>query len=217
MPRYAGLYLLIALGLMAEALRAQEDSIHSKGSLGLGISYLANTELYFNDGHLLSTVAIYRKQKSYFHIGPLWWIDKNERDQAFRGVNFSYGYFPMNDHRVLNFYFTYDLYYQYEKHTWHTQLQFYPERPLNDYYSATIETKWFSFRNQLGYGINIILFKGLYLSQSFSIGIEFYKYRHQTTILRDQSLSSRNSNSGNGTSSYLKFGLGYSFGVSEGR
>ena len=153
----------------------------------------------------------FKRKKHYVHLGPLWWLDKIKNVNVFRGFNISYEFFPFKKNKLINFYFLYDFIFLYENNSWNTTMRFYPQKPITDEYEVDIQTKWRSFKNQLGYGFNLSIYKGLYLNQSFSIGLELYDYQSTSTVPEAMELSSSYSNSGSGTSNYLKIGLGYIF------
>jgi len=183
----------------------------NKPTLGLNISYFTEPDLYFNDGFAFPTLVSLNNEKYSLLLGPVWWIDKNENVSLFRGGMISYRYFAHKPNKYLNFFFIYDLVYLYEKTEIATQMHFYPQLPVNQIYNATNTIRWHSLINQVGYGFKVNIYDGFYINQSFSLGIEFYGYRSETDVVEDPSLSSEYSSGGNGTSSFLTIGFGYTF------
>jgi len=159
-------------------------------TFGTNISYFTDPDLYFNDGFAFTTSLAINKQKHSISIGPVWWFDKNQDVSIFRGGMASYQYFLNKNQKRINFYFIYDLAYTYEKNQWDTLMHFYPVLPINQTYDVTVTTKWQSVINQFGYGFNLNIYKGFYLNQSFSLGIEFYNYKSNQDVKDDTSLSS---------------------------
>ena len=182
-------------------------------TFGTNISYFTALELYFNDGFAFATSFVIIKQKHSLFIGPVWWFDKNQDVSMFRGGMVSYQYFPRKDRGRINFFFIYDLVYTSEKNQWDTLMHFYPMLPINQVYDVTVTTKWQSMINQVGYGFNLNIYKGFYLNQSFSLGIEFYNYKSKADVKDDPGLSSEYSTgsifSGSNANSVLKIGFGY--------
>jgi len=209
--------LIISIFCLALLAHSQTDTAisnnesGSKLAFGVNISYFTAPELYFNDGFAFTSSLSVNKNKHTLLLAPVWWIDKNEDVSVFRGGLLAYQYFPHKPRKRINFYFIYDLAYLYEKKEWDTQIHFYPQKPINQVYNAIVTTKWRALVNQFGYGFNLRLFKGLYLNQSFSIGMEFYSYKSETDVKEDSSLSSEYASGGNGASSFLKIGFGYNF------
>lgn len=191
---------------------AQNIPVAKKGHLkwGLQANYFNNFDLNFKAGVLLSTSVTAQKNKSQFAIGPMWWADNNYKADIFRGAIFSYQYSPFVTNSKINFYFIYDLVYTYQKTGWDKSVQY-----GNTYYNVSYKTNWHSLKNQVGYGFNVNLYKGLYITQSMSIGIEYYNTGSKTEVKDNPSLSNTYSSgnifSGSGTSSFLKFGIGYNF------
>ena len=191
------------------------ESNDTKIVLGVNVSYFTTPELYFNNGIAFTTAISVRKIQHSLLLGPVWWIDKNEDVNVFRGLMLTYKYFPHKSRKRLNFYFIYDIAYLYERKEWDTQLHFYPQIPINQVYNVTITTKWQSLINQVGYGFNLNIYKGFYITQSFGLGIEFYNYSSNTEVKEDANLSYKNLSgnifSENGASSFLKIGIAYDF------
>lgn len=209
-------FILITVLCLSNALFGQKETINtvpdsSKYNLGFQVTYITNSEMYFNDGALFATSFNLNFEKHLFQFGPLWWFDKNEPTNTFRGVIFSYQFFPLKTNRTLNFYFLYDLVYSFEKTSWESEMQFNPPHPSNELFHVYSSTRWNSLINQIGYGFRVNVFKGLYIDQNFSLGLEVYKYESENIVPADPSLSTTYRSSGHDTNMFLKLGIGYSW------
>ncbi len=206
---------IILFFLSSFSVLAQGDYVpklyNKKAVWGCQANYFNNFDLNFKAGIGFSTSVLLKKQNHTFAIGPMWWIDKNYEVNTFRGGIFSYQYFPNKHNKRIHFYFIYDLAYTFEKSGWDRNMRYGP----NTYYNVSYKTSWHSLKNQLGYGFNVNIYKGLYLTQGMSIGVEYYNTNSETKVKENPSLSSTYSSgnifSGSGTSSFLKLGIGYNY------
>lgn len=188
---------------------SQSEGSTKKFKYGINSSLLFNSDLYFNDGLLFSSCFTIDKGRHSIETGPLWWKDKLDDSSPFRGVIVTYKYDPFVINKNLQFYVLLDLLYTFERNRYTEQINFYPDIPKNEEYTAEIDLFWNKLATQIGYGISYKVYKGFYLFQSFSLGIEFFNYQNSTQIQENSSLSYTYSNNESGTSHILKIGLGY--------
>ncbi|MFA4851085.1 MAG: hypothetical protein WC868_05510 [Bacteroidales bacterium] len=175
------------------------------------ISYYTNFDLNFKDGFSFTTAAVIKNDKHSISVAPVWWIDKNRKANFFKGGMLSYKFSPSNRNKQINFYFIYDLVYTFEKNKWDKNMEYSPKQ----FYNVSFISRWHSLKNQVGYGFELNIYKGFYVNQSMSVGIEFYNYKSKTDVKDNASLSSEYS-SGNIFSNvspcgFLKIGIGYNF------
>ncbi|MDZ4757177.1 MAG: hypothetical protein SGJ10_03430 [Bacteroidota bacterium] len=177
---------------------------------GFSANYFTNSELNFKSHNHFSTNFSLSKSNQIFSIGTIFGSTKNDNLNFFKGGIFSYQYFPNKTNKRFNFYFIYDFIYTFEKSGWEREMQF---SGNNEH--VTFNSPWHSLKNQVGYGFNVNIYKGFYLTQSMSIGIEYYNFVSKTVVKNQPQLSSTYSSgnifSGSGTSSLLKLGMGYHF------
>lgn len=212
---YLRLVIINILFLAVLSGFAQSDSLlkkqNKKINFGANIAYCPNFDLAFNDGFLFTTGAIIKKDKHSISLAPVWWIDKNIDVNFFKGGMLSYQFYPYKNQKRTNFYFIYDLLFTYEKDEWEKNMEFFPKQ----FYDVSFKSNVHSLKNQVGYGFNINICKGFYISQSMSVGVEFYNYTSKTVVKDNPNLSSEYSNgnifSHSNTCGFLKIGIGYNF------
>ena len=102
------LFAVLILTFFNSSCFSQNDNVNANKYFGANISYLTESDFYFQDGHLFSTNVTYRHNRHYIHIGPLWFYNKTKNSELFRGANLSYEFFPFKANKILNFYFIYD-------------------------------------------------------------------------------------------------------------
>lgn len=201
---------------MSYVIQGQEEvkqpiSKEAKLKFGVQVSYINDGELYFNDGAEFASSVTFRYKKHLAQIGPIWWFDKNKDVDVFRGLIISYQFFPKELSKTLNFYFLYDLSYTFENGEMQSKAHFYPTHPINEIYNINTSTSWQTLSNHVGYGFRVNVFKGLYIDQNFSLGIEIHRYTSENEVVEDPSLSYNFKSSGHGTNMFLKLGIGYNF------
>ncbi len=196
---------------------AQPDSIttttdkNKRTSLGVNISHFTNFNLNYTDGFSFVSAVVISKRNYSIALGPIWWLDRNNYVNFFKGGMLSFQLYPNKTNKRINFYFIDDLSYTFEKYNWEKQIDLTP----NKYYDVSFKSTWHALENQTGYGFNFRVYKGFYINQSMTIGFEFYNYTSKTIVKDNPSMSSEYSTgnilSGSNTKGYLKIGLGYNF------
>jgi hypothetical protein len=205
-------YLLLLTNLSGFA---QSDSLLKKENkkiiFGTNLSYCPNFDLSFNDGFLFATGAVIKKDKHSISLAPVWWADKNRDVNFFKGGMLSYQFFPYKNRKRTNFYFIYDLAFTFVKDDWEKNMEYFPKQ----FYDVTFQSRVHSLKNQIGYGFNVNIYKGFYINQSMSIGVEFYNFTSKTVVKDNPSFSSEYSSgnifSSSNTCGFLKIGVGYNF------
>lgn len=212
-PILALVFFFQSILSFAQVRITQPDSSNKRHtSYGCNISHLTNFDLNYTDGFSFITTAKINKPNYSASIGPVWWIDRNNSVNFFRGGMFTIEYYPNKTDRRVNFYFINDLSYTFEKYSWNRYM-----KTINytDYYNVEFKSIWQALQEQIGYGFNVKIYKGLYINQSMTIGFEFHNYKSKTTVAEDPSLSSEYSTgnifSGSATKGYLKIGIGYNY------
>lgn len=197
---------------------AQDDLIQKSSeknkqlTFGANLSHFTNFNLNYTDGFSFVTSGVVNKGKCSISLGPIWWIDRNNYVNFFRGGMLSFQYYPDKTKRRINFYFINDFSYSFEKYHWNRNM-----KTINytQYYNVEFKSFSQSLQEQIGYGINVKIYKGFYVNQSMTIGFEFYNYQSTTTVIEDPSLSSEYSTgnifSASETKGYLKIGIGCNF------
>jgi len=179
-------------------------------TFGGNITYNNSVAFSFKNGYLFSTSLVLTKKHNVLSLGPMWWIDKNKKVNLFRGGIISYHFFPYCE-KKLKFCFVYDLIYNFEINKWNKDMNYEP----GIMYNVDYKDKWQSIKNQVGYGFQWNFYKGLYLYNIFSLGIEFYSYSSKTIVLGKPELSyvyaNNNIFANNQICNVLKFGIGYNF------
>lgn len=204
--------------LFASAI-IQPDTVHTDKEnviiFGFNAAHLVEPDFFYKDGVVFTTSLTLSLKQHFISAGPIWWFDKNRDVSIFRGGIISYHYYPCPSKKNINFHFLYDLTYTYEKQQWDTLMDFYPELSKSQTYNATVNIRWQSLANQVGYGFTLNIYNGFYLNQSFSFGIEFYNYRSKTEVHDAPVLSGEYTTgsifSRSNASSFLKIGIGYQF------
>ena len=187
-----------------------KKNIYNKLTYGIIVSILPSTDLNKVTGNTYTTSGVINFSNHSLTLGPLWWTDQfNKNANAFRGDILSYQYYLHGKHDALNFYFVYDMLYNFEKDDWTKNMQF----DANNYYDVNFNGFWQSMKTMIGYGFNVKIYKGFYINNCISIGFEFYNYSSKTTVNGAPNLSSTFS-SGNifqdsRTCGMIKLGIGY--------
>ena len=207
-------FLLIFFSIVQFAF-PQTDSISTKKNApikltyGFAFCYLPSTDLNQVTGNTYSTSGVINISQHCILIGPLWWTDQFKQSNIFRGGILSYQYYPHDKNSKINFYFIYDMLYNFENDEWTKNMQF----DANNYYDVKFNGFWQSMKTMIGYGFNVKVYKGFYISNSISIGVEFYNYSSKTIVSGAPNLSSTYS-SGNifqdsRSCGMIKLGIGY--------
>jgi len=209
-------FIFIALLLLTHLSGyTQPDSLLKKENkkivFGANISYYPSLDLAFNDGFSFTTGAVIKNNKHLISIAPVWWVDKNRNVNFFKGGMLSYQFYPYKNRKRIDFYFIYDLAFTFVKDEWERNMEYFPKQ----FYDVSFKSRLHSLKNQIGYGFNINIYKGFYINQSMSIGVEFYNYISKTVVKDNPSFSSEYSSgnifSGSNTCGFLKIGVGYNF------
>lgn len=196
---------------------SQTDSLPALKNRNKKITYEACVLYFYGldmntvSGTSFTTAAIIKMSGHSLLLGPVWWLNSFKDANKFRGVLCSYRYSPDKTMRLIHFYFIGDLIYSYEKYEWAKYLKY----DANNYYNIEYKEKWQSLQILGGYGVDIKLYKGFYVSNSMSVGIEFYNYRSHTNVIDVPALSSSyvtgNIFTDSRKSTLMKVGIGYRF------
>jgi hypothetical protein len=185
-------------------INAQTNDSTSKSSFGINISM--NVE-YANIGvAFLLPSFVYNYKNQSFLIGPAY----TSFNDNYNGYGFEFTYkIITNPGKIFNFFFFNHLCYSYLHNSFHQldETAFYMDN--GNYWD-----KNYLISNIIGYGLNIKLFKGFYINQSFGIiGISFLKNNNELT---DYTIPSNSySHIGSFYPSYsvlINLGIGYNLG-----
>jgi hypothetical protein len=206
------IFIAFLLSSVSFQTYSQTDSSYSqKIKFGVNISAMPEINFNLNDGIDLATQAIATKGKISILAGFVWKVNANKDENFFRGGMLSLRYFPLKCSKRLSFYFLYDLSFVFQTNQSSRYVKYDPATYYNVDFSSTIQT----LRNQIGYGFIFKVYKKLFVSQSFSIGVDCYNYHSTTTVKENPALSEKYSSGGifsnNEASNVFKIGIEYHF------
>jgi hypothetical protein len=201
------IFLLAILFNQFIQINAQTNDSTSKSSFGINTSFIA--EGSDNGGIFFSPTLVYNYNHQTFIIGPAFSLD-----DAYSGYGLEFTYkIITNPGKVFNFFFFNHFTFHY---LYRNQTSYFEVYPANGTYTIESGNYWdkdYQFNDEIGYGFNLKIFKGLYLNQYIGIGISNEKQEQGFNDNTNPSNSYVNHGSYElNASLFVNLGIGYNFG-----